>query len=342
MCGLCGVAGPGLNNWDVDNFRELLYVTALRGQQGTGVARIDSGNRRSVDILKSVYDASYFLNMDAARKHPIIKSSLTALYMGHCRSPTKGTVSQDNAHPFDTGRYVSAHNGTLVDREFSDAKMTDSEMMFRKMERSGVKKTLGGLAFSSAYAVSIWDKQEKKLTLGRNSQRTLYGVFLKNRDVFYWSSESEMLRLILARNREQRKEVKYLQPDTLYSINPMAINSDKEYDNWEIEDVGRESRWPVDDTDWAAVLADADAKNTTSEVPKTSSRVVYGPESTIIPEFLRNPKAHEASISSEFDLCFRCRKPLNENEAFTCNECKTKAGRGLNTHDVQPTDERAA
>lgn len=342
MCGLCGVAGPGLNSWDVANFKELLYVTALRGQQGTGVARIHSDTRRTVEVSKSIYDASYFINSDEARKHPIIKSSLTAAYIGHCRWPTKGTVTQANVHPFDTGRYVSAHNGTLTDKAFESRDKTDSELMFQEMEKSGVKDTLRNLSYSSAYAVSIWDKQTKKLSLARNAQRPLYGVFLKTRSVFYWSSESDMLRLILSRNHESRKDIKYLQPDTIYTIDPMQIDHGNEYDNWEIEDVGRESRWPVDDIDWADVIAKTEGEILTSvtDITKTETKtpkLIYGPESKTIPEnhipeFLRNPKKHEASISSEFDLCFRCKKPLGENEAFTCNECKGNAGKVL-THE---------
>lgn len=354
MCGLCGVAGPGLNNWDVTNFRELLYVTALRGYQGTGVARIHSDSNKTVDIQKSVYDASYFINSDAARKHPIIRSSMTAAYMGHCRWPTKGTVTQANVHPFDTGRYVSAHNGTLVEQRFASPDKTDSEMMFREMETKGVKETLGSLAYSSAYAIQMWDKKTKKISLGRNSARTLFGVFLKNRNVFYWASESDMLRLILSRNQESRKEIKYLTSDNLYTIDPMRINSDKEYDNWEIENVGRETRWPVDDIDWASVMSETEKEISTSVHsvhPKpevtTVPKLIYPKQSDMmpedqVPEFLRSPKKHEANIASEFDLCFRCKEPLTENEAFTCNKCKRNAGRMLNTHDAQSTDERAA
>lgn len=326
MCGLCGMAGPALRLWDLKTFRELLYVTNLRGGDGTGVARIGFG-RDGVRLKKMVYDASYFIGMDANSKSPIINSSGAAIYLGHCRSATVGKVTESNCHPFEVGSIVGAHNGTLIEKKYtSDPKRTDSEMMFTKMAETSIPSVLRDLYRSSAYAITAYDKRDGKLYLGRNRERPLFVAFIANRDVIFWASELDALRLIMTRNDEPVEKYYKLEADSLYSIRPGRISSKKVFENWDVEDVSY--RPPKSVGEWETLI---EKINKEEEEKKSESKVTtHGPaeiSSHDIPDFLRNPVSN--SVVSELDICGRCRRPLKENEAYTCVECKSKAYLGL-------------
>lgn len=257
MCGICGLIGKGIDYDEMEAFQDLFLVSTLRGRDSYGLftytpTGVFKDNKYRIE--KDNIPASDFISREFGKKREerMIRSIFTEAYLGHARYATVGKKSALNAHPFDTGRYIGTHNGTLTDSRFrSDPNKTDSELMFKEMEEKGIDDVLSSLSSTSAYAVSIFDKKSKKIFLSRNDKRPLYvGIADTTGSVFY-ASELEMLRLVAERKRESgyRVGMKYffLEPHHLYEID---INKTRP---------GNLQPWVV--TDWVDVIEERKKKS---------------------------------------------------------------------------------
>lgn len=201
MCGLAGVMGQGMTLKHRETFKDLLYMSALRGREGTGVLAVNTrSNPATTRIFKSTRESNEFL-WEHGHSRGFLSSGMWDIMMGHCRWPTKGAVSHKNVHPFDVGPFVGAHNGTLESDQFFSSKMTDSEMMFRLMVTKGMIPTLGDTSWFDAWAVSIYEKATQKIYLGTNGQRELCFGIAEDADVLFWASETFMLYAAAERNK---------------------------------------------------------------------------------------------------------------------------------------------
>lgn len=200
MCGLYGLAGYGILGKHLRAFKELMWVSALRGTDSTGVYAVKSRRQKPVEVLRkdAIDSADFIFKHD--RIDSFLKDMTFDLFMGHVRDATVGSVTQANAHPFDVGSMVGAHNGTIKHKDFFSPKKTDSEMMFQMMASIGVRETLEKLSWWDAYAVSIYDRTSRTLILARNDQRSLYMGISEKDDIMMYASDLDMLRLVNNRN----------------------------------------------------------------------------------------------------------------------------------------------
>ncbi|TXH16542.1 MAG: hypothetical protein E6R03_05305 [Hyphomicrobiaceae bacterium] len=198
MCGILGVGGDLLAR-DHNVFFDLLAVSWLRGHDSTGVYSATKNGPGK--MLKEICSPTYYLANFKERRQDVLNRWDTTLLLGHTRWATMGLVNKENAHPFYAGPYVGAHNGTLLEGEFWDFKITDSELLFMKMASTrDIVGTLKNLNPMSAFAVSVYEPGTKTLFLSRNTKRPLSFGFCNDRPVFYWASELGALRYILDRN----------------------------------------------------------------------------------------------------------------------------------------------
>lgn len=218
MCGLVGVVGD-LYQQDKRMFDYMLKLDTVRGPHSTGVAYINNHKREQVRIVKDavtpyqlVHNPLYWNGN--ADKRDAIGGDLVAL-MGHNRWATVGAINAENAHPFEAGKIVGMHNGTLSD--FNRKKLvdheyygTDSEALMFNFDFLGVENTIPKI--EGAWALTWYNKEEDTFNILRNKERPLYYAWKKNGKVLYYASEYWMIYAAAEKFNIE------LEDDTVYHI----------------------------------------------------------------------------------------------------------------------------
>ena len=216
MCGLIGIAGPGIISRDLDLFKQLGIVSQLRGTDSAGIFQTKTtGSVKSAEYLTDLYKSAtswveILEDIEFQKKYypDLMDNPNLDLVMGHLRAATRGKITKNNSHPFDTPRFVGAHNGTLVDGRYAHHDKTDSEMMFMDMDHRGIVNVLNSMDRNSAFAISVYEKSTRTMIFARNGKRPLWFVTLEDRPVLFWASEPAFITLVL-----NRAGVKYKKPE---------------------------------------------------------------------------------------------------------------------------------
>lgn len=209
MCGLVAVINKnrhGFNNKQLDVFETLLFIDTLRGEDSTGVFLVQ--NNGNVHIAKEATEATHFLRADGYRKDIRGKAySRGQFIVGHNRKATRGSITDENAHPFWVeDKLVLVHNGSLHGdhKKLADTEVDSHAVAHVLANEPDHEKALQQI--NGAYALIWYDVVEKKLHMIRNTQRPLY--WAETSDAIYICSEAGMLYFALARNGEKIKENK--------------------------------------------------------------------------------------------------------------------------------------
>lgn len=211
MCGLLGIAGD-ITFREIDAFKELLYISSLRGWDSTGAAvftRKTDGDPFQATVVKTV--GSGYSLLDSRQFEKAISQTNKKILMGHTRAATVGNVRLSNAHPFEFKKYVGAHNGTLDyssrrELPFHAYFETDSEALISSINDHGFPETMPKM--EGAWALSLVNKEDGTLQFLRNNQRDLCFCFNKAGTTLFWASEPQFLRFILARKNIDIREDK--------------------------------------------------------------------------------------------------------------------------------------
>jgi len=220
MCGHVGVAGD-LNVAATRAFKDMLYMDALRGEHGTGIATIPFRGERTVErsnIVKAPFSASICLKNGAFEK--AAENPTSGVIIGHNRHATVGEHIQGNTHPFLRGDIIGAHNGTVSianrDLDVDGSFGTDSEKIMASINKHGIQDTVKNMTSCSqgAWALVWYDFKTNEINLLRNDYRPLYYGFSKDRKQMYWASESYMLQAATSRRDASLDKVYSLPVDT--------------------------------------------------------------------------------------------------------------------------------
>jgi predicted glutamine amidotransferase len=108
------------------------------------------------------------------------------------------TVTDDQAHPFESENYIFAHNGTLTLKDSKDQyspkwdKMIDSQVFLEKLEENhsedfveSINKTMN--LFTGKFAFLIYEKQTRNFYIIRGKTAKLHQSFIKldGKDIGY-------------------------------------------------------------------------------------------------------------------------------------------------------------
>lgn len=239
MCGIVGVLTDtknGFSEKEMTLFYENLFINQLRGWDSTGVFAASKDNE--AQWFKMVGDLGEFIKQEGWKdpakglKNFIWRKGNAVI--GHGRSATVGTISSQNAHPFEVVRedqtsIILVHNGTL-DRYQTlpdlNAFDVDSHWIADSIVKYGAEESLRQI--KGPMALIWYDTQTKKLNFFRNEWRPLHIAFVSKtpnktkEDYILINSIPEALRWLVDRHKfsytSKAKDALYFLPEHLYTL----------------------------------------------------------------------------------------------------------------------------
>lgn len=198
MCGIAGVYSLQYSKPERDLFQRLLLLNAFRGMDSTGVVRIKDKPRLSCNRIRAVIPSPEFIFTKKGSEF-IGQTEGVIGMIGHTRAATKGSVTAQNAHPFEFPNVIGVHNGTIKYKfKGSDDYETDSEALYKLINDVGIEEALNEVAYSDpAYALVFIDKAKGTLNFIKNSKRPLAFTFLYSRTTLAWSSTRDALEFAI-------------------------------------------------------------------------------------------------------------------------------------------------
>lgn len=201
MCGLVGIAG-NLQYHDEVMMKRLFVFDYFRGTDSTGLAVLNPKGEH--EIVKracnplDLFDSKQFDKALDARK--------AWGFLGHNRAATLGAVNNENAHPFQYGDIIGAHNGTIDKESWKRLEeaagietSVDSAAIFAAINAVGIDETMsliehGRTSTTGAWALVWYDDKDQTLRFLKNEHRPLYLCTHAKSDRIAWASEWIMLR----------------------------------------------------------------------------------------------------------------------------------------------------
>jgi asparagine synthetase B (glutamine-hydrolysing) len=180
MCGLFGAVGHTI---DPATLRELAILNESRGRDSTGFFT------SAGEVSKDIQAATVWLRHAENRLFLDRVCDDNWAVCGHTRSGTRGSVCQDNAHPFEKGEIVGAHNGAVASAPATYA--VDSMWLFELLSQQppgAYQAALG--AIPGWYMLTYLDKRDQNLYF-LNWTGSLHLNFV-NKSMYY-SSEAGAL-----------------------------------------------------------------------------------------------------------------------------------------------------
>lgn len=200
MCGLVGMAGD-LAFKDENTIQRLLLLDYFRGPDATGLASIrNAGENKIIKLCVNPIDL-----FSTVKFKEVNNGAASKALIGHNRSATTGAVNNMNAHPFEKGHIVGAHNGTLETPSFraledalGEKFGVDSEAIFAGFEKLGVEATIalceeGKDSYRGAWSLVWHDSSDDSINFLRNKHRPMWTCFTKDYKKIFWASEWAML-----------------------------------------------------------------------------------------------------------------------------------------------------
>jgi len=215
MCGIIGAAGL-ITTKEEKAVKDMLIFDEIRGVDSVGLAGVNRHTKK-VTIEKSLLAAYDFVTI--GKVQPIFSQVLKCL-IGHNRAATKGTIIEENAHPFQHGHITGVHNGTLTAQHLlADYKKfdVDSSNIYHHMSIHGVEDTWKNLC--GAAALVWYDENEDTLNMLRNDKRPLYYMLDKEKKVVFWASEPFFIHAACWRNKIPCMKACEVKENVLYSWN---------------------------------------------------------------------------------------------------------------------------
>lgn len=201
MCGLVGIAG-NLQYHDEVMMKRLFVFDYFRGTDSTGLAMLNPKGEHEI-VKKACNPLDLF---DSKQFDKALDARKAWGFLGHNRAATLGAVNNENAHPFQYGDIVGAHNGTIdkaswrrLEQAAGIETSVDSAAIFAAINAVGIDETMkliehGRTSTTGAWALVWYDDKDQTLRFLKNEHRPLYLCVHAKGDRIAWASEWIMLR----------------------------------------------------------------------------------------------------------------------------------------------------
>lgn len=219
MCGLFGAASTSLVEQETSRVVQLGILSQLRGLDSTGMLSCYRENSQiKVNIMKDTIHSTDFFSKNEVRD--FLDKKKPFIIAGHCRAATVGSISKENAHPFNLGKISGMKNGTVANVPGRLEGETDSQALLRLLQNEGVQRAAEE-AKNGGYAMVWIDNRNQTLNFLRNSGRPLW--LMECPGVVYWASEFEMLEFIRSRyNLSEKTSHIYLLEDEVHQMRAVS------------------------------------------------------------------------------------------------------------------------
>jgi len=222
MCGHVGIYGEGFTSKETQAFNYMLFFDQLRGVDSTGILAVDKDDKCYLFKEIGTPDRLYAKYGKDFTKGCIDFAANKRALIGHNRWKTQGGVDVESAHPFDMGRIIGAHNGTVDQwsmRDFSGYKdfKIDSQIIFKELNDNNDLKKLWATA-NGPMALVWWDKETKVLNWVRNKDRPLTYAYSEDKTKVFWASESWMIEIAAGKSGIKIGDVYSVEADCHYTI----------------------------------------------------------------------------------------------------------------------------
>ena len=193
MCGHVGIAGK-LEHKDEATMKRLLIFDFFRGPDSTGMAALRNNGDTHIAKIAS-HPIDFF---DTKKFSDALSGANSTVFLGHNRLATKGKVNGLNAHPYQYGKIIGAHNGTLEGTAWSDLEKVigfqtevDSQAIFAAIDKVGIEETVK--LMQGAWALVWIDTEEGTLNFLRNKMRPFWLAYDAKFERIFWASEYPMI-----------------------------------------------------------------------------------------------------------------------------------------------------
>lgn len=205
-------------------FEQLLWHSTQRGPNGTGVLAVNGGpGAYQTTMYKNAMWAPEYLDYHTYRTMIQRRLELSKAAIGHNRATTRGSVRNENAHPFEHKHITLVQNGFIAEPNKHLGKgvshEVDSYTAAWLMAEKGEKEALELMDWGGVFV--WWNHEKNTLNMARNIHRELWCVGVKGHNAMFYASEWQMLHWILTRN-ELEPETKYLllSPNVWFQFDP--------------------------------------------------------------------------------------------------------------------------
>lgn len=214
MCGIVGLITAdtfGFQNREINAVQDMLFVNTLRGFDSTGVFTVLNNN--DVHIHKEASAGYKFLCSDEWKDTRTVLFQKGKFFVGHNRAATRGSISDNNAHPFWVkDKIILAQNGTFKGphRHIKDTEVDTEAIAYLLAEEPDIEKALQQV--NAAYALIWYNVEKKQLHAIRNNERPLWIAYTKSGSIIL-SSEKGIIQFAVDRNNIELNGDPYLVDD---------------------------------------------------------------------------------------------------------------------------------
>ena len=224
MCGIYGIAKSPKPYTRKQSkiakkvLRDIAIDSETRGSHSSGIASIGE----TCTIYKSLLPSAKFVD---SKEYNTATKSLdkgSNILLGHTRFATEGAIVVNNAHPFQVGSTIGAHNGCVYNIDEMQTQLdkqcpVDSQLIFKSIDATdNIQEAVKD--FDSDFALSYVKDNPNILHLCRENNRPLSVAYVPQLKTLFYASESDFL-IDALRKQCIKVDVVKLNKNTLYSYN---------------------------------------------------------------------------------------------------------------------------